>query len=77
MIIDKILHEKHLGVQWTPFSYEKSSRPNQLQFILSAIDATRTQCVDSEFKLIHFLFLPPNKSIAMSVFLSHLQLLIQ
>lgn len=46
MAIDKLIHEKHLGLQWAPFTCAKSLPRNQLQLIRSAIEATRSQCVD-------------------------------
>lgn len=46
MIIDKMLQEKHLGIQWQPFPCKKSLKESQLQSIQSAIDVTQSQCID-------------------------------
>lgn len=51
MTIDRILHEKHMGLVWQPFVC-KPKRPNQLHYTQLAIDSTTNQCIDGQFKYI-------------------------
>lgn len=62
MMIDKMLHEKHLGLLWQTFQSEpyrqrrqrlrpplkqqSDGQTNQLQSIQSAMSATKSQCSD-------------------------------
>lgn len=64
MMIDKMLHEKHLGLQWQNFPrkpYQQRRRPqqhriseqsNQLQSNQSAINAKKFECLDRKLDSI-------------------------